>query len=56
MSGRVLVHHIEVVPITVRHMVLTAGQTEDSADLGGLGEDARLLAEGEDGVDLVVAA
>ncbi|WP_281403205.1 hypothetical protein [Streptomyces tauricus] len=43
-------------PITVRHMVLTAGQTEDSADLGGLGEDARLLAEGEDGVDLVVAA
>lgn len=56
MSSRVLVHHVEVVPIVVRNVVVPARQAKHSADLGRLGEDARLLTEGQDRVDLVVAA
>ena len=56
MSSCVLVHHVEVVPIVVGDVVVPARQAEHSADLGRLGEDARLLAEGQDRVDLVVAA
>lgn len=55
MSSRVLVHRVEVVPITMPNTVVPAGRAEDSADLGGPGEDARLLAESEGGVDLVSA-
>lgn len=43
MSSRVLVHHVEVVPI----VVVPARQAKHSADLGRLGEDARLLIEGQ---------
>ena len=56
LSSCALVHYVQVVPITVRDVVVPARHAEDSADLGRLGDDARLLAEGQDRVDLVVAA
>lgn len=55
-SSRVFVHHVKVVPVTVRNMVVPPRQAEDRADVGGLGENARLLAEGESAVDRMSAA
>ena len=36
----VLVHHVEVVLITVRHLVVPSRQAEDRADLGRTGDEA----------------
>jgi hypothetical protein len=55
-STRVLVHDVEVMPVAMWHVVVPSGKAEDGAHVGGSGEDARLLAEGEGAVYFVMAA
>jgi hypothetical protein len=38
------------------HVLVSSRQAEDCADVSGLGEDARLLTEGEGAVDRMLAA
>jgi hypothetical protein len=43
-------------PVAMWHVVVPSRKAEDRAHLGGSGEEARLLAEGEGAVDFVLAA